>query len=305
MAGSVYLTPEDYGTYGLDTAVATETKVRAASQLIDAYLGRPQGLVWVPDALGNPCYMSSPAATQTLKSTGAILPGTSVVVPFTGPGLDGNSVGEVVILDTSSKTLVEACVIQALSPGVVTLQSVTNSHAPSCTMDLGLTIMEERELPAQRSIARVAQFPITRLLSGVGRYGYGRRGTQIAGNMQEFNLLAVVSNFGGPPLWIPWTVTNASVSFRTGEIWVPAGVLLDYFTDVRIWYIAGFSASGLPSNIKQACANIILLGKETGLGANIRSRGMRESTTVSKWENNMIDKNTREILDPFKARRFV
>ncbi len=246
---------------------------------------------------------------MTLKSSATILPGSSVVVPFTnGPSLDGNSVGEVVILDRGSKNDGpdrEACVISATAPGSITLKNVVNSHDPACTIDFGMTIMEERELPPDRSIARTAQFPIMKMFDGVGRYGYGRRSSQTAGNMQEFNLLAVVSNFGGPPLWIPWSAYDASVSARTGEVWVPAGVLLAYFTDVRMWYIAGYQQSGLPDDIKQACANIVNLGKESGLGANIRSRNMRESTTVTKWENNMIDTNTRNMLAPYKARRFV
>lgn len=300
---SIYLQPDEYADFGVDKA--TVTQVRAASQLIDGYLGRVEGLIWVPDARGNPCYMKGPNPKLTIQGTATIPPGPTIQVPYTGATLDNNFIGEVVILDREDDSLVEACVIQAVAPGLVTLQSVSVSHNVGCKMDFGLTIMEEFELPSDRSIARLSKSPAIKLLSGAGRYGYGRRSDQITGDFQEFNLLAAVSSFGGPPLWIPWDPVNASVNFRTGEVWVPAGILLAYFTDVRTWYIAGFQQSGLDDAVKQACANIIMLGKDSGLGANVRGRTVNQSMSVTKWENNMIDANTRQILSPYKSRRFV
>jgi hypothetical protein len=306
---SLYLQPSEYADYGVPQA--TTVQVRAATKLIDAHLARPEGLIYQTDAAGNPCYMVAPTPKFTLTAGAAISPGSSVVLPYAGARLDNNSIGEVLVLDRTDDTLVEACVIQGLTPAVdgnpatITLQTINNSHASGCTMDVGLSICEEFELPDDRSIARMSRPQAISLQSGIGRYGYGRRSQQITGDFQEFNLLAAVSSFGGPPLWIPWSVDNASVNYRTGEVWVPAGVLLAYFTDVRIWYVAGFTQVNLPENVKQACANIILLGKETGLGANIRSRGVMNGITVSKWENNMIDANTRDILKEYNLRRFI
>jgi hypothetical protein len=285
----------------------TQAIVKNASSIIDAYLGRPQGLAWSPDAGGTPAYMVAPTPRLTLTCVSAVSPGAGVVVAYAGAKLDNNVVGEAVVLDRANISAVETCVITAIDPAAktITLQNVQFAHAPACTVEFGMTIMEERELPSDRSITRVAQHPIMTLLSGAGRYGYGRRSQQTAGNFQEFNLLAVVSSFGGPPLWIPWDVNNASVSNLTGEIWVPAGVLLAYYTDVRVWYIAGFAYDEIPQPVKQACANICTLLKETGLGANIRSRNVRDGTVVGKFENNMIDFNSRQLLDPYLARRFI
>jgi hypothetical protein len=205
MPGSVYLDETEYADYGLPSTT-TLAQVRNASAMIDAYLGRPQGLVWQCDAAGTPAYMLAPTPRLTLATVGAVSPGAGVAVAYTGAVLDNNAVGEAVVLDRANFSQSETCVIQAIDPAhrIITLYKVLNSHAPSCKIEFGLTIMEERELPADRSITRVAQFPVMQLLSGAGRYGYGRRSQQTAGNMQEFNLLAVVSSFGGPPLWIPW-----------------------------------------------------------------------------------------------------
>lgn len=306
MFGSVYLTFEEYAAYGLK-ATTDAASVRNACALIDAYLGRPEGLVWQPDARGTPAYMAAPAPRLTLTTLGALAPSVNVAVPYTGALLDNNSVGETLVLDRTSDDpyVAETCVIQAVAPGSVTLTSVLFPHSSGCAMDMGLTIMEERELPNDRSIARVSRTPVLRLVSGAGRYGYGRRSDQTQGNFQEFNLLAVVSSFGGPPLWVPWDVANASVSNMSGEVWVPSGVLLAYYTDVRMWYVAGFSQENIPDPVKQATASVTQAVLSTGLGPNIRSRNVRDGTVVSKFENNMIDANSREVLAPYKAYRFV
>ena len=304
---STYLDPSEYSAYDLPDTV-TPGLVNSASALIDAYCKRKEGLIWTPDFAGNPAYMAAATPLLTITGQGSIASGSNVVVPYTGAVLDNNAVGEVVILDRAQSTKIEACVIQAVAPPPsqsVTLKTVQTPHADACTIEFGLTVMEEKELPNDRSIARVSKFPVMKLQSGAGRYGYGRRSSQSAGNFQEFNLLAIVSSFGGPPLWIPWEVTNASTNFRTGEIWVPAGVLLAYYTEVRVWYVPGFSKANLHPDIKQACANIVRNLKETGLGANIRSRSVRGDMVVSKFENNMIDKNTRDLIEPFRARVYV
>jgi hypothetical protein len=307
VAQSIYVQPEEYELFGIP-ATTTTALVQQAGALVDGYLARPGGLVWSPDATGAPAYMAALASSITLAvGSPGIAPGANIVVPYSGPSLDNNSVGEVVIVDRTDEDTVEACVITAVSqsaPNTITLQNVQFAHDPGAKMEFGLTLQEQKEMPKDRSTTVLAEGPVMQLLSGVGRYGYGRRSTQVAGNFQEFNLLAAVSNFGGPPLWIPWTVTDASINRLTGEVWVPAGILLAYYTEVKIWYVAGFQKSAIPWNIKQATANIVNVIKETGLGANIRRREMRDGVGVNKFENNLIDFNTREMLKPYHARIF-
>jgi hypothetical protein len=306
MPGSVYLQPSEYASFNLASSTNAGL-VQQASALIDGFLQRPEGLVWTEDGSGAPCYMNSPSPTLTLTApSGGISPGTNVVVQYAGPALDNNSVGEVLVLDRTNTGITEACVIQAVgnSPNTVTLQTVQFAHGSGATMEFGLTIQEQREVPKDRSVVLLANPQIMQLQSGVGRYGYGRRSQQIMGNFQEFNLLAVVSAFGGPPLWIPWQTTDAGLNRSTGECWIPAGILLAYYTEVKIWYIAGFQQSALPFNVKQACANIVGQLKETGLGPNIRRRDQKDGVGSQRFENEMIDPNSRDLLRPYHARIF-
>lgn len=301
--GSIYLQSSEYASFNLPNTI-NQGMVQQASSLIDGYLQRPEGLIWTADASGAPCYMNAPSASLTLTSTGSFVVGTNIVVPYTGPALDNNSVGEMVVLDRTNVGITEACIIQAVgtSPNTVTLTNVQFPHGSGCKMEFGLTIQEQREVPKDRSVVVLANPQIMQLQSGVGRYGYGRRSQQVMGNFQEFNLLAVVSAFGGPPLWIPWTVTDAGLNRNTSEMWIPAGILLAYYTEIKVWYIAGFQQSALPFNVKQACANICMQLKETGLGPNIRRRDQRDGVGSQRFENEMIDPNTKDLLRPYRTR---
>jgi len=301
---SVYVQPADYATYGIAETV-TADMVGQATSLINAFLARPGGLLYSVDFAGNPAYMAGKTTSFVLLAgSGGVPSGQNVVVPYSGPTLDNNSVGEVVIIDRTNEDLCEACVISAVgtNPNTVTLYNVQNVHGDGARMELGLTLSEQKEMPKDRSTTLLANLPVMNLQSGVGRYGYGRRSQQISGSFQEMNLLAVVSSFGGPPLWIPWTVTDAGLNRNTGEVWVPAGILLAYYTEVKIWYTSGYSYATLPDQVKFACANVVKALKETGLGPNIKNRETRDGLKSSKFENNIIDANTREMLRPYRAR---
>lgn len=305
---SIYLQPSEYETYGLPTTV-TVAMVRQAGALIDAFLTRQGGLVWSPDASGAPAYMAALQATTDLTSASGILVGANIVVPYTGGRiLDGNDIGEVIILDRTDATKVEACVITNVTPApspTMTLAATQFAHSTGCHIEFGMTLCEQKSMPGGRAVTRLSEHPIQTVLSGAGRFGYGRRSQQMAGYYPEFNLLATVDIFGGPPLWTAWPPASSSYNRMTGEIWIPAGIYLAYYNEVKIWYTAGYSQTSLPWQIRQACANIVNLIKETGLGANIRRREATSGIASSKFENNMIDANTREMLTPYAARNQI
>jgi hypothetical protein len=64
-------------------------------------------------------------------------------------------------------------------------------------------------------------------------------------------MLASVAVFGGPPTWSLIDVSHVSVSQGSGEVWIPAGALHANFSDVRMRYLAGYSAAGLPTPVKR------------------------------------------------------
>lgn len=124
-------------------------------------------------------------------------------------------------------------------------------------------------------------------------------------SINHFNLLAAVTQFGGPPTWEKFDITKAGLDMSTGQVWVPAGVLLAYYTNVRLQYIAGWTYVTLPSSIKQACANIIntMLNFPEVTG-NIKMAKAGDSQ-VQRFADSVLDSDTKRLLEPFKLRGFV
>ena len=304
---SIYLEPADYASYGASSS-ATIAQVQQASAQIDAYLSRREGLVWAPDGNGNPCYMAGMNPSLSLTLASAIAPGQSVVVNLSGPTAM-LKVGSVLIADVGSPTICEALVVQAIIGQQATFTNVQFAHAQGATLSAGLTIVEQRTMPEDRPITMVAQTPVMAILSGVGRYGYMRRGLDAVGSIDTYNLLAVMSKFGGPPAWEVWTPQANSCEPETGTVWVPAGVLLAYYTEVRMHYVAGWTYATLPAQVKQACANIVNnIAANAGIPSTMQ-RLQAGDTTMQRFANQpgvlnsfVMDDDTKLLLAPYRAR---
>lgn len=299
---SSYLTSGDYATYGLPSGT-TAGQVTTASTLIDLYLKRPEGLVWVPDGTGAPGWMAALTPSQSFTLGAAIQPGNNVVVPLVG-GVASLLVGDVLILDQANNGIGEPVAIVSIAGQNVTLQSVVFAHAQGGTADKGLTIKQHKFMPDGRPVTNLAFTPVARLIAGQGRYGYGRRGASSRYQVDEFNLLASLSHFGGPPVWEFFPMINTGVDFETGMVWVPAGVMLAYYSEINLWYVAGYPASGLPPAIKAACANIIQAQAAVPqLGATKMYKA--GDTALERFAASNIDADTQALLAPYRAKLFV
>lgn len=303
MTASNYLVgPAEYETYGV--SLASGTNVMRASLLVDHYLRRPEGCVYATDANGRPCYMVAMAPTMTYTFSGALAPGANVVVPLPGYVSDSDAlVGDIVVVDRLIPSAVEACIIQSVGAGQVTLTNVQFAHTGTSTpvtLEFGLSITDELTMPSQRSRARLSQWPIARVLSGLGRYGYGRRTDQSAGYFYDANLIATVAAFGGPPAWLPFSVPSSSLNPSTGDIWVPAGTLLAYYTDIKMRYIGGWSATALPSQIKVATAAIVDAMSAAPMGPQIR-RFNAGKTNIERFADTVMDPDIKMMLRPYMA----
>lgn len=287
-------------TYGLPNPLPVGLAA-LASGIVDSYLKRPEGLVYVSDNNGNPCAMKSltPSASYTLS--GSIAPGTNVVATVTPANIRPDMVGEVLVLDFSTPNIVEACVVVATTGNnQVTLGTVQFAHASGGKADVGRVIAEDRNCPAKRSIIRVAKHPIINVLSLLGRYAYGRRTDQVGGLYQEMNLLASVQAFGGPPMWVPISTAAASWSSQTGEIWVPAGMLMAYYSDVRARYVAGFPEA--PTPVVRATAQIASsIVAQVGMPGNIKVLSAGDSK-LERFSASTLDADVKSLLDPYRAR---
>lgn len=305
--GSAYLQYADLANYGVPGA--TTAQIAQASSLIDVFCRRSRaGLVWAPDANGAPAYMVGAMPDLTWSSAAPIEPGSNVTVTVSGVPLYPEIIGRPVVLDQGNAETCEVAIItnvNAPALGVLTLGTVQFAHTTTpVALVSGLHIFEERNLPQDRSLARVGQWPIQRVVSGLGRYSYGRRSQQVEGNYSEFNLLAILQQFGGPPAWVPFDVLQLGVNPMTGELWIPAGLLLAYYSDARIWYVAGWSQANLPQEIKVACANIIrnyIQTQGTPIQSGLFRRVAAGNTSIERVADAALDDETRSLLLPFRS----
>ena len=293
----------DFETYGVP--LTGTAHVMRASLLIDHYLRRPEGLLYGTDANGQPAYMLSKAPSQVFNYAGPLLPGTNVLVPIAGylgsPAGDNDSfIGEVAIVDRLNPSLCEACIVHSMTNGVLTLTNVQFTHPGPVALEFGMTVSEELSMPNQRSVTRLAEWPIAKLLSGIGRYGYARRTDQMLGYFYDANLLATLSAFGGPPAWVPFFTPASSMNPETGELWVPSGTLLAYYTDIKMRYVAGWSFANLPAQIKVACGLIVDAMATAPMGPQIR-RFNAGKLQVERFADTVLDGDIKSMLRPYMA----
>ena len=302
MAASNYLTGAE-GLYGLPSPIPAGVGEQA-SAIVDAYLKRPEGMIYVCDKNGNPAFMKGLSPSFSYTIAGGVPSGLNVAVTVTPTNVRPDMVGEVMILSREDPEALEAVVVSGtVGNNTLVFSSVQFAHSAPAKADLGMVISEERSLPNKRSIARYSKFPCVAILSLMGRYGYGRRSNQVSGNFQEMNLLASVQSFGGPPQWIPVTITQASWSDATGEIWVPAGLLMAYYSDVKLKYVAGFPAP--PDPLVRATAQVALSLISTSVygGGGIKSISAGD-TRIQRFGSTNMDDDTRRLLVPYIARTF-
>ena len=325
---SVYLQSTDYAEYGVPNATAQQ--VEQASSLIDGYLKRREGLIYETDGWGNPCCMAAKEPTFTLVAQEAFGPGAvNVVLNVSGP-INQIVEGEVLIVDRGLPT--EEAVVVQVSPvpysnspngqsgmnnltgaiwgsngnqtqaiNQITLASCSFAHAANAELLGGLVIKEEHPLPSDRPICQLNRVPAVAIMSGQGRYGYGRRGNTQFYAIQQFNLLNMLQGFTGPPLWINFQVNINNLDPERGTFWVPSGVFLAYYSRVRAWYVAGFSYENLPAPVKQACANVINVLAQYGPSASIAAQAAG-AINIKRFQDTVIDADTRELLRPYTAR---
>ncbi|APR40507.1 hypothetical protein [Paraburkholderia sp. SOS3] len=250
--------------------------------------------------------MAALSPELTFEAQSSFGPGNGITVDVSGPTAM-LQVGDCVVLDRANEDLVEAVQITSINGQQLTLgttaanvpNGVMFEHAAGCTMETGLLITEKRYLPKNRSEISLAKVPVARIVGGTGRYGYGRRGDQASYNTDNFNLLASLMKFGGPPAWEIWPAnTAAGIEAETGQVWVPAGIMLAYYSEIKARYVAGFQYSNLPSVVKMACAQIITsLAALPPLG-NVRMYQAGD-TKIEQFTASLFGEDVKAMLGPY------
>lgn len=299
--GSVYIEQNEYELYGI--ACISPTKIAEASIYIDGWLRRPEGLIWSPDASGNPAYMAATVPSITLTAPGTIAAGVNVIVPVTGP-LMGVQIGDAFVLDRATAGVTEVVVVNAKTDSSVTLQSVAYTHDAGKFLEAGMFITERKSPPKGRPLILLKRTPVQRIVSGKGRYAYSRRGDAPAGNTDDFNLLSVYSQFGGPPAWEGFNPASTEFDPRTGNLWVPAGIMLAYYTEVEVSYVAGYSKAGLPTQVKEVCAKLVrTLANDPEIGPAKSYRA--GDTAIERFADTNISGDMALMLSDFRARTYA
>lgn len=301
---NAYIAATELGAYGV---VGTpQIYIDRASSLIDAFLQRPEGLTYTPDAAGWPCYMTRLTPRLTLTIAGPIVAGAMVTVALTG-NIDNNPdqlAGEVIVLDRGDDSLVEACVINTATNTSITLANVLFTHPGPVTADFGLVITEQKTMPQGRSVAHLSAWPIARIHSAVGRYGSPRQGGDPYGYGQDQGLLTIFRAFGGAPLWQQIAVSSMSWDAQTGHCWLPAGMWLAYFNEVNVRYVSGWTQANVPEQIKSAVAQLATGIQNNLLPGNILSYKAGD-TQIVRGVATILDSDTMKIVRAFKSFQFA
>lgn len=299
---SNYLQAADYATYGAPASTTT-AQVQQASTLIDTYLKRPEGLIYGVDSVGNPAYMLNKPPMCALTLGTALAPGQAVTATVTGPTM-GIQIGDVFTAEVNNSGNCENLVVNAVNGQQVQFAQVGLNHAIGATLTGGLLITEQRTMVNDRPITRVARWPIANMPSGVGRYGYLRRSDDGYSNVNTYNALAVMTKFGGPPSWEPFTPQANSIDPITGTLWIPAGVLLAYYTEVRVHYVAGWTYATLPDDIKYAVAQLVFAQQQAPLIGNVRAQ-QAGGTRLEYFAASQLNDDIKSLLEPYRARLYV
>lgn len=302
--GSTYLNGQT-GLYGLPATLPAGLDAQA-STIVNNFLGRPEGVLYKADRNGNPAFMSGASPVMVWTTQGAINPGTNVSVAVT-PKVTQDLIGEVLVLDrasTASPNPMEAVVVASVTDAnTIVLRQVQFAHLSGIKAESGMVITEERSLPAKRSIARYSKGPCVSILSMLGKYGYGRRSDQAMGLSTDVTLLSLARNFGDVG-WNSIDPDAVSWSDASKEIWVPAGDLLAYYTDVKIKYIAGWPEGSVPGDIVQATALVassLIAVSGGGQGVKVIAAG---DTRIERFSATNIDADTKRLLSAYKAMSF-
>lgn len=156
------------------------------------------------------------------------------------------------------------------------------------------------------STVNLANGTLSGILAASGRYAYTRR--DMAQQYPDQNALMnpqdLISLFGGPAPWIAIDITNLDYDAKTGELWVPAGLQLQRYSEVIVTYNSGYDPTNMPRQIKFACAamtkNLMLKGAGT---TGIVSQSLGRAAFNVTMGVDIIDDNIKRILENFRAVR--
>lgn len=147
------------------------------------------------------------------------------------------------------------------------------------------------------------------IVSCSGRYGYTRQDMSVAyPDLWAFiNPLNLITLFGGPSPWVAIDPSQIDVDIRTGEIWIPAGLQLQRYSEILVTYTSGYPPDNMPPAVKFVCAAIVknaLARGDATTGLMSMNIG-RSGAGMSFYEGGLIDPTLDVMLQPYKVVRGI
>lgn len=288
--------------YGITDA--TPAQIASASRVIDGYLGRPEGLLWSPDANGMPAFMANLTPTRSYKLASSISAGAVVQITIPNAQFGLNTVGEGVILDRANSAAVEACLVTAASGNAITLQGVQFAHTLNATVEFGLTLLDEVCLKQGSGTVHAARSPVAQIFGGFSRPRSGSLPRQIT-DMGFSHALDPTIVMNASPSWTQMDTSQWDINYNTGAIMVLPCPLQYGALDVRLRYVAGWSATSIPSPIKQAVANIVRAAIDTPFFTGNMKMVKAGDSTLERFAPSAIDAETKMLLQPYRMLRIA
>lgn len=248
---SEYIASGEYATYGL-SAGTTSAQVQAASAIIDAMLDRTKGVVWSPDANGQPSFMAGAIASQSWTTVGATVAGSSVVVTLNGKP-PASLLGQPVLVDRATALAVEACVVSAVSGATITLTTLQFNHAGGVTVEAGMFLEERRTATGTRPSIFVREKPLAGLVSARRRFTGSHLGLSAGYDSGYQDFSAITSQVSSTSPWSTIDVTTLDWEATTGQIFADVG----NYSEIQAFYVAGYPSTAIPKQVKLACAQIV------------------------------------------------
>lgn len=151
---------------------------------------------------------------------------------------------------------------------------------------------------------QISQFTntLSPLIGASGRYGYTRQDRQ-GGYPDAFafiNPINLITLYGGPAPFVQMDITNADVAQNTGEVWLPAGIQLQQYSEAIMVYNSGFDPRNLPRGLKWATATLVknIMAKGSGTTA-MTSLNLGKAGANAQFYADLVDPVLRRMLAPY------
>lgn len=152
---------------------------------------------------------------------------------------------------------------------------------------------------------RAASGELSGIIGASGRYGYTRQDMSIAypDLFCFINPLNLVTMFGGPAPWVPIDVANTDYSRQTGEVWIPAGLQLQRYSEILIQYNSGYDPRRMPPGVKRVCASLVKRALASGGVTGLMNLSVAKMGANASFYQKWIDPVLDGMLQPYRVVR--